>query len=147
MKLQGSQPGSQAVGDEQVIHFERGLPGFPACTRFVLSVREEAQPLRWLRCLDQPEVAFLVTAPECVVPGCEIDIPPDALATVGWKESDDPGDICALLILSVEDGQLTANLRAPVVVNLQNWRGHQLILDGPSSELRHPLGDGPLGDA
>jgi flagellar assembly factor FliW len=144
MKLQASPPTPRGVGEDQVIHFEWGLPGYPACTRFVLSAREESVPLQWLRCLDRPEVAFLVAAPERVVPGCELDVPPEALSVVGWKDSDDPANICALLILSVEDGQLTANLCAPVIVNLQNWRGYQALLDGPSSALRHPLGDGPV---
>lgn len=146
MKLRTSPPTTPGVGEDQVIHFEWGLPGYPACTRFVLSGREEGVPVQWLRCLDHPEVAFLVAAPERVLPGCELYIPSEALDVVGWKDSDDSADICALLILSVEDGQLTANLRAPVVVNLQNWRGYQALLDGPSSALSHPLGDEPVED-
>ena len=57
------QTGEQTFQDEDLIRFARGLPGFPDCTEFVVMEHDKETPLRWLHCVDCPEVAFLIVEP------------------------------------------------------------------------------------
>jgi flagellar assembly factor FliW len=43
------------------------------------------------------------------------------------------------LILNVNDGELTANLRAPVVVNIRKRLAFQMILDDMEIPIQHPI--------
>jgi flagellar assembly factor FliW len=139
MKFKTTRFGDIEVAEDVLVQFERGLPGFPTCRRFVVMEHDRDTPLRWLVCVDEPDVAFLVVEPEQVLPSFELDIPREVLDLVGWKPADDPRSVAIFLILNVDGGDLAANLRAPVVVNLANRRAHQLVLDGASTELRHPI--------
>lgn len=131
--------GTVEVAEDRILRFGGGLPGFPLCKRFIVMDHDRDTPLKWLQCVDVPDVAFPVVEPEQVLPSYELDVPPETLTVIGWKETDDPTSISVFLILNVSDGNLTANLRAPIVVNLDNHCAHQLILDGADADLRHPI--------
>ena len=51
------------------------------------------------------------------------------------------------VILTVEGSNLSANLRAPVVVNVENRRAQQMILDDPDIPFRHLVRPDPDANA
>jgi flagellar assembly factor FliW len=52
-----------------------------------------------------------------------------------------PEDAAVLSLVSIqEEGDLTANLVGPLVVNSRTGRGVQLVLDGECYSTRHSLG-------
>ncbi len=137
MKFESPRFGVVEVPDDDVVHFERGLPGFPECTKFVVMEHDIDTPLKWLQCADRPEIAFLVIEPEQIMPSYEIDVPKSILSLIGWESNNGPGDVAVFVILNAQESELTANLRAPVVVNVKNRRAHQMILDDPELPVRH----------
>lgn len=140
MRFESPRFGPIDVDDDKLIHFPRGLPGFPDCTEFIVMDHDTETPLRWLQCVDRPEVAFLVVEPDQILLSYGLDIPPPVLAFLGWRqESGSPNDVIVFVILTVDGAHLSANLRAPVVVNVKNRRAQQMILDDPSIPLRHPI--------
>jgi flagellar assembly factor FliW len=136
--------GALEVADDRVLDFPRGLPGFPDCRQFIVMDHDRETPLRWLQCVDRPEVAFLIVEPQQVMASYGVEVPPHVLAFLGWNDADhDPGDVLVFVILNAGDAALTANLRAPVVVNARTRRAFQLILEDPALPLRHPIGAAP----
>jgi flagellar assembly factor FliW len=127
------------VSDDAVIHFERGVPGFPGCPRFIVMDHDRQTPLKWLQCVDRPEVAFLIVEPGQIGAAYELDVPADALPVLGLTPDASPENLAVFLIVNAEQGELTANLRAPIVVNLATRGACQLILDDPGAPLRHPI--------
>lgn len=63
----------------------------------------------------------------------------------------DPKDIQVWVVVTAPQGhpdQITANLKAPVVINLAARLGAQIILDDPKYGVKHslpPVGSGPGG--
>lgn len=141
MTLQFDSPrfGPIEVSDDAVVHFERGLPGFPGCSRFIVMDHDRETPLKWLQCVDRPEVAFLIVEPGEIGASYELDVPAEALPVLGLTHESPPENVVVFLILNAEEGQLTANLRAPIVVNLATRGACQLILEDASAPLRHPI--------
>jgi flagellar assembly factor FliW len=127
------------VDEERLIRFDRGLPGFPDCDRFFIMDHDRETPLKWLQSVDRPEVAFLIVEPQEVIAGYRLEVPSGVLPFLGWKDGDDEREFCVFVILNVEDGNLAANLRAPVVVHVRERRALQLILDDADVPLRHPI--------
>ena len=139
MRVESPRFGPLELDEGRILRFERGLPGFPGCTRFAVLEHDRDTPLKWLLCIDRPEIAFLVVEPEQILADYRLEVPAAVLEALGWKEQDPPSAIAAFLILNVEGGELTANLRAPVVVNVEQRRAQQLILDDPALPLRYAV--------
>jgi len=148
MKFESSRFGAIEVDEEKILHFPRGLPGFSGCTEFIVMDHDKETPLKWLQCVDRPEVAFLVVEPEQILLSYGLEIPEPVLAFLGWqKETGDPRDVVVFVILTVDGENLTANLRAPVLVNLENRRAHQMILDDPQIPIQYPIRPEPAKKA
>ncbi len=139
MRIKSPRFGEIDVEKTQIIEFDGGLPGFPDCVQFVILDHDRETPLRWLQSLDRPEVAFLIVEPDQVVPGYRLEMPVGVLPAIGWNEGDEEKDLGVFLILNVEDGELTANLRAPVIVHVRERRALQVIVDDPDIPLRQRI--------
>ena len=139
MRIQSPRFGEIDVEETQIIEFDGGLPGFPDCVQFVILDHDRETPLRWLQSLDRPEVAFLIAEPDQVVPGYRFDMPVGVLPAIGWNEGDEATDLGVFLILNVEDGELTANLGAPVIVHVRERRALQVIVDDPDIPIRQRI--------
>ncbi len=141
MMLQFDSPrfGPIEVSEDAVIRFEQGMPGFPDCSRFILMEHDRQTPLRWLQSVDRPEVALLVA--ECGEIGAayDVEVPAEALPVLGMAPGASAQDLAVFVVVNAEQGDLTANLRAPIVVNQATRAACQLILDDATAPLRHPI--------
>jgi flagellar assembly factor FliW len=124
-----------------VIEMSAGLPGFPDARRFVLVEWEDdgASPFSVLRSLDHDSLEFLVAAPVVLFP----DYAPvldDATADTLELATADDALVLVLITVAERAEDATANLLAPVVVNVHTLRGAQVVLpDAPVEDLRRPL--------
>lgn len=135
-------------GDESVdiplLEFANGIPGFPESQSFALIHTELAQePFAVLRCLDTPELEFVVTTPHFYFPDYAPEIDDSTVERLGIEGEE---DVLILLILTVgeEAMDITANLFAPIVINSKNRRGAQVILKDQDLPLNAPLFDKEL---
>ncbi len=118
-----------------VIEFPAGLIGFPRFTRYVMF--EHKPPFSWLQSLDEPDLAFVV------VDGFEFGDsykvkPPENDKDVDFAEGQ---DFAILVIVTVrpDPKDTTANLKAPLFVNVESRKGVQVIFDNPNFSTRFPL--------
>jgi flagellar assembly factor FliW len=127
--------GEFAVPAETVIEIPSGIIGFPHATRYVML--EHKQPFSWLHAIDDPNLAFVV------VDGFEFGQQFEVKPPVGDKDTDLRADdeFAILIIVTVRpDPRLTtANLKAPIFVNMRNRRGVQIIIDDARYSTRFPL--------
>ena len=124
------------VATEPVIVFPNGLVGCESWKQFVLLVDDEEDlPVAVLRCLDEPDVALMVTDPALALPTYEAHMTAEERAEIGLAEGEQPTIYCTLSI--TPDGWVTANLLGPLAVNPRTRRGKQLVqADSPYSN-RH----------
>lgn len=139
VRIETARFGTVEVDEEAILEFVEGLPGFPDCRRFVILEHDRRSPVRWMQSVDRGEIAFLVADPHDVLPAWELPIPAATLERLGIDAAA-PGAIGVLLILNVAGERLTANLRAPVVVDVARRRAMQVILEDDRLPLRHPVG-------
>jgi len=129
--------GSIRVEEDQVITLSPGLLGFPDLRRYLLMEHSQESPFLWLQCLDDPSLAFVVLDPVNIVPDYRPG-PPEAL--LKQSEAQSPADLKVLVIVTIPPGRpqdMTANLMAPVVINLKTRRGKQLVLERSSYSHQH----------
>jgi flagellar assembly factor FliW len=101
-----------------VLDFPRGLPGFEAHRQFYLV--EEAPPVVFLQSMGPQSVCFHAIPVSIVDPEYQLGITEDDLCLLGLDPSHQPKEgVLCFAILSVSNGcAVTANLLAPVVVNV-----------------------------
>jgi flagellar assembly factor FliW len=134
--------GRIAVDESDLLAFPQGLIGLRDCRRWCLLADVRNPALGWLQCADAPDVALGIVSPRRFVPEYQL--------RTNWR------DLAELRLESLRDAQvavvvnrlpegLAANLRAPIVINLANRRGCQLIASDPlpTRHLLVPAG-GPL---
>ena len=137
-----------AVEELPELTFVRPLPGFGDLRRFVLVDLEppgdhpaegSEAVLFELRSLEDPAVRFLVAAPAAFFPDYAFELDETECAALGLNSE---SDALVLVLITVghdtPDGTVptTANLLAPVVVNVGTRAAAQVILAGTDWPVR-----------
>src|SRR3954470_16607546 len=68
MTIKNTRFGDVDYTDNDLICFGSGLIGFPDAKSFVLLALKPETPFRWLQCVEEHSLAFLVAIPEFFVP-------------------------------------------------------------------------------
>jgi flagellar assembly factor FliW len=125
------------AGAEMV--FPRGLPGFENARAFVALHRPETDPLIFLQSLEERSLCFVTVPIRVVAPEYRLEMEREDVAVAGLA-SPRPRigeDVMCLAVLSLREEGPTANLLAPVVVNLASRVCVQAVVAGYSHQ--HPL--------
>ena len=136
MNVETTRFGTVEVAEDSIFTFADGLPGFEGPRRMALlgsgqvpghpQTVNEQQTMYWLQDVDDGALAFLCIVPWVAFPEYEIDLDVDGLGIT------DEQDVCVLTIVTVRRGdsmlQMSANLRAPVVINAATRQARQVIV-------------------
>ena len=117
-----------AVDPDSVFTFPAGIAGFEQCTRFKLFHEEGKPTVFWLQSLDQADVMFPVVTPETLDIEYQIELSDADCALIGVA---DPADVAVAVIVyrdEAQGGQIAANTRSPVILNLKTRKGMQKVL-------------------
>jgi flagellar assembly factor FliW len=137
--------GVVAIDEGEAVEFPQGLPGFEECRHFALLDHPARAGLVFLQSLERPEVCFVAVPVRAIRPGYELSLAPDDLELLGWPSDFTPEigrDVIALAIVSFEENQApTANLLAPVVIDVATRRAVQAIRSDGGYGCREPLGE------
>jgi flagellar assembly factor FliW len=135
--------GAFAVPEDKIIRFPEGLIGFPNYHSFVIMEHPRPSLLRWLLCLDEPDLAFAVADPTDFFGEYHI-WPHEELRPLGLESAE---DLAVFTIVTIPRDHLTgmsANLMAPVAVNVRTRDARQVILDNGRYSTRHLLLAAPV---
>ena len=119
-----------------VVRFPQGLPGFERLRDFLIVTREECAPFVFLASLEEPTVA-LPLLPWTVAAGAHA-----AALPRGGRETASAGPVIAcyaVVSIGAQGREVIANLRAPVLVDLDDRTGRQVILADESLPLTAPV--------
>lgn len=137
MNIDTKYHGTVAVKEEDIIHFPHGLPGFADEKRFVLLPLADT-PFVILQSVETPALGFVLIEPFSYFPTYEFELDE---ATVEQLNIESERDVAVYVILTVADPfhETTANLQAPVVINVHKRLGKQVILTNPPYKTKHRL--------
>lgn len=123
--------GTLSYAEESVFDFPQGLPAFEDEKGFVLIEARESAPLVFLQSLTLPSLCFLAFPIPVVDRNYQPKIAPEDLEALGLDARRQPtlgSEVLVLTLVSLHDGFLaTANLMAPIVLNVKTRRGLQAI--------------------
>ncbi|HEX7005743.1 MAG TPA: flagellar assembly protein FliW [Alphaproteobacteria bacterium] len=133
--------GPMTFANDSLLSLPNGLIGMPGKKTFGLGDMPEPSygNFKLMQCIEQPELAFLVLPIEFLPDRIHAADIAEALETLSVP----PEQAALLLIVTARktDGKvtLTANLRAPVVVNRKDRIARQYVMPNSAYEIRHVL--------
>lgn len=138
MELITKYHGTIEYKEEEIIYFKKGIPGFQNLKKFVLFPVEENDFFSVLHSVEDNNIGFIVVSPFNVKKDYEIELNDTVLKELNIKEEKDVS-IFNTVTLDSEVSKITSNLKAPIVINIKDRLGEQIILNDEKYEIKYPL--------
>lgn len=119
--------GNLIIEKENIITFEQGLLGFEELTQFAIVAVEECLPFEWLVSLEDPVVAFPILDPTLLFSDYKPSLTKDDLVLLDIKKEMDVEMVC-IVTLGETPENVTLNLKGPILINMKNKMGKQIVL-------------------
>lgn len=136
--------GKIAIEDDKLIRFEHGILGFPDLKDFTLIYdidKGNESAIKWLQSIQEPGFAMPVMNPDLVVSHYVPEFDRELLKPLG--ENLDSENILILVTVTVPKDitKTTVNLKAPIIVNIEERKAVQLICDDEAYSIKHNIYD------
>ncbi|KXG76337.1 flagellar assembly protein FliW [Thermotalea metallivorans] len=129
MKLQTKHFGEIEIDEHTVIDFPEGIPGFENFKRYVILKNPDPDnPFHWLQCVDDTDLAFAIVNPFILKEDYDFAIPDSVIEKLNIESIEDI-IILTIVVIPEDIRKMTANLRAPLIINIHSRLGKQLILE------------------
>ena len=120
------------------ILFEKGIPGFENYRYFNVNIVEGIKRFYHIVSKEDSNVGFISISPFDIKKDYEIDLDDQFIKELDIKNEKDVLVLCLITLgKSLKDS--TANLKAPIIINIKNNRGKQLILQDDKYKIKEPL--------
>lgn len=138
MNLHTARFGDLQIGDEEVIRIPNGVLGFPDRTRYVLVDSGDDTLVLWLQSLEDANLAFPLLEPKIFYPTYSVRLTPMELRDLKL-ESVNQSVVFSILTITEDVTAMTANLKAPIVVNLKEQIARQVVLSENEYGIKHSM--------
>lgn len=139
LKVTTTRFGDVEVNEGDVIELPTGLIGFPELKRYVLFDHDRKDsPFKWLQSLDDGAIAFVLINPLLFKSDYSVEVSEAEVKDLSL-ESEEDAVISVIVTLPSDPKNMTANLKAPLVFNLKNRRGRQVILSSSTYTTKHSI--------
>lgn len=139
MKIATRQLGELEVHNDGIIEFENGLPGFLKLRRWaVIKPNGQNQVFSYLQSIDDTDISFVLMDAAEVIPDYNPLVDSEFLNDLGNFKDD------GLLVYNIANipeniKEMTVNLKAPVVINMNTQKGKQVIANNEDYSIRHKV--------
>ena len=129
------------LDEDKIIYFERGIMGFEDCKKFTIlydSEDGERPDISWLQSLEVPNLAIPVINPFLIKEDYNPEVEDELLIPLGQLSDDNVIVLVTLTVPGVIE-KMTANLKAPIIINSETKKGTQIIVQNNDYEIKYKL--------
>ena len=119
------------------IKFKKCILGFEHLHTFILKELEDSN-FKMLQSLEDEKISFVLISPFDIVSDYEIKLGNETVERIEVDTANDVS-IFSLVTLNSDIKKITANLKAPIVINVKKNLGEQIIVDKEKYKIKHPL--------
>jgi len=130
--------GNIQIEESDLITFSEGILGFADLNKFVILDDPNDDIFAWLQSCEAGAIAFPVLEPELFTQNYKVNLSKTDLEAL--KLSDlKKARMFSIVTIPDDPTQMTANLKAPVVINLEQRTARQCVLQDNHLAIREPL--------
>lgn len=141
MKIITSRFGEVDISDDLVFELINPILGYDEEKEFIFIEHKSQTNLKWLQSVKSPDLAFVITIPGLFGIDYSYELPTNVQEELEINFADDIMTFNIVLIPHENPRASTINLLAPVIFNINNKKGAQVILSGTNFQVNHPLFD------
>jgi flagellar assembly factor FliW len=129
MKVNTSRFGVVEVADTDIMEFSDGLLGFEHLKRFFIVDPADETLILWLQSADAADVAFPILEPKLFKSDYKVRLSANELRTLRIDAANKKDTLVyCILTIPAEVSAMTANLKAPIVINTSSRQARQVVL-------------------
>ncbi|MDG0817005.1 flagellar assembly protein FliW [Bdellovibrio svalbardensis] len=138
MIISTSRFGQIELKEEDVLTFPEGMLGFADLRKFALLDDPNDEIFAWLQSCEAPQIAFPVLEPELFAPQYKASLTKSDMEALKLS-GQDKARYFSIVTIPDDPTQMTANLKAPVVVNVAQKIARQCVLQDNNLAIREPI--------
>lgn len=143
MKINTRVFGEIEVAEDKILVLDKGIIGFPELKHFILLHDEEKGPgvgIRFLQSIEESSFAMPVMDPLLIKEDYDPRVNDELLAGLGDLNQD---NILVLVTVSIpsEITKMSVNLQAPFVINVEERKACQIVVEGNEYPVKFPIYD------
>lgn len=147
MNIQTKYLGEVEINQDKILKFPQGILGFESNKEFIILDIANNSSVQILQDLNEPGIAFLIVNPWDFYKDYLVDIPDEKLAKMGiFPNNKNDLAVFNIVTLGKTFKESTANLLAPIIINMANKEGKQYIQNDTKYTTRHNLFTEGLGE-
>ena len=138
MKVNTTRFGELEVKNEDIINFSEGLLGFENLTKFFVVDPGDSTLILWLQSTEDSSIAFPIIEPKIFKPDYVAKLLPADMSSVDLENISN-AKIYSILTIPSDITTMSANLKAPVVINNQKNIAKQIVLQDNKLSVKYEM--------
>lgn len=127
------------LDESKIIHFENGIMGFESFKNYTVlydDIEGEKSDISWLQSLDEATLAIPIISPFIIMDQYNPEVEDEYLLPLGNLNED---NLVVFVTITVpkEAKDISANLKAPIIINSETKKGAQLIAQNSEYEIKY----------
>lgn len=138
MNIETKYHGSIEYEEKDIICFHKGLPGFTNLTKFILFPVKDNPIFNVLHSVEDSKIGLVVISPFEILKDYEFSLEEELINRLTIEEPEQV-QVLNTVTLNSDIKKITTNLKAPIIINIKENLGEQIILDEDKYSIKHPL--------
>jgi len=130
--------GSISVAEDDILTFPEGMLGFSKIHEYALIERVDDPLFIWLQAVKKASVAFPLLEPQIFETGYQVELTEEdrEILTLASLQH---AKVFSIITIPSDPTKMTANLKAPIVINLKKRLARQVILHAADYPIRKAI--------
>lgn len=138
MKITTTRFGELEVDKKDIIEFTEGLLGFENLKKFFIVDPGDQTLILWLQSTDDAGTAFPIIEPKIFQPNYMVKLLPVELNSLALENLQN-ASVYTVLTIPQNVTEMSANLKAPVIINNKTKMARQIVLQDSKLEVRFKM--------
>lgn len=138
MKVNTTRFGELEVDKKDILNFKEGILGFDNLRKFFIVDPGDKTLILWLQSIDDAATAFPIIEPKIFKPDYIVKLLPAELTSLELEDLSN-ASIYTVLTIPQTVTEMSANMKAPVVINNKSKVARQIVLQDSKLEVRYKM--------
>lgn len=138
MKIKTTRFGELEVDKKDIIEFTEGLLGFENLKKFFIVDPGDQTLILWLQSTDDAATAFPIIEPKIFQPNYMVKLLPVELNSLALENLNN-ASVYTVLTIPQNVTEMSANLKAPIIINNKTKMARQIVLQDSKLEVRFKM--------
>jgi flagellar assembly factor FliW len=138
VKINTTRFGELEVEKKDIITFKEGLLGFEHLKRFFIVDPGDQTLILWFQSIDDEKTAFPIIEPKVFQPDYSVRLLPAELNSLSLDTVTE-ASVYTILTIPKAVTEMSANLKAPIIINNSSKEARQIVLQDSKLEVRYSM--------